>query len=154
MQSVPLPVAILTQASTALALILCFCPQSIAAMPKTKAWPYKISNQKTKAKAKAKAPVQRRLGPHKAIGLMIYDPCMPGGGPCLMVAKMNETLSDLVFAFREEDSPSLGEVTELYFTTLEGKLLPMKTKVAKLMQDGLISDGSEVKIEVRLWVPL
>ncbi len=66
------------------------------------------------------------------------------------VPKINETLSDLIACFREEDSPSLGEVTELYFTTLEGKLLPMKTKLAKLMQDGLISDGLEVKIQVRL----
>ena len=84
----------------------------------------------------------------ETIKLMVYDPCMPEVSEYEM--SMNHTLNDLVADFREEDSPSFGEVTELY-VTVKGELIPMKTKVAKLIQDGLISDGSYIVIQVRGW---
>jgi hypothetical protein len=102
---------------------------------------------KTKAKTKAKA---------KAIKLRVLDTPMTFKEEWVECeVKMKETLSDLVAFIREdeEDAQADGEgLSDLsYVTTVEGKRISMKMKVAKLVQDGLISDGSSILIKVPLW---
>ena len=97
---------------------------------------------KTKAKTNAKA---------KAIKLRVLDtPTTFKEEWVECEVKMKETLSDLVAFIREdeEDAQADGEgLSELYVTTVEGKLIPMKVKIIKLIQDGWICDGAKLLID-------
>jgi hypothetical protein len=100
-----------------------------------------MPKNKKKAEAKAKA---------KAIKLRLDDPQGIGGEGEFEV-KMDQTLSDLADIIREDDDDFIwslwGLLEWMYFTTVEGKLIPMKVTVAKLIQDGLISDGQKLLVE-------
>jgi hypothetical protein len=65
--------------------------------------------------------------------------------------KMDQTLSDLAFFLREDGEDmrwiSWGTLVELWFTTVDGTPIPMNVTVAKLIQDGLISDGAKLLLE-------
>ncbi len=104
---------------------------------------------KTKAKTKAKA---------KAIKLRVLDThmtCKEEWVECEV--KMKETLSDLVAFIREdeEDAQADGEgLSELCVTTVEGKHIPKYLKLVKLIQDGLISDGSYILIQLGCWAAM
>jgi hypothetical protein len=71
---------------------------------------------------------------------------------------VKDTLSDLV-ALIKEDSDAWEYVRtdgedlyEMYVRRAVGlKSIPMKMKIAKLVKDGLISDGSHILFHVRQW---
>ncbi len=122
-----------------------------------------MAKKKAKTKAKAKAPAAR-LEPRRtyclldrlaAIKLIVKD-TIPDDGSVFEIGwneyevSLTETLSDLLdFITTGGEDAADGE--DYYFTTLEGKRIPMTVKIAKLMQDGLISDGSYILIQVRGW---
>ena len=121
-------------------LVLCvvlvtYCKR---AMPKNK-----------KAEAKARPSKARPFA--KTIMLKLDDPLF-GDKECEFRLKMDETLSDLADGVRQGDDLfdikwlSWGPLAEMWFTTVEGTLIPMNVAVAKLIQDGLISDGAKLLI--------
>jgi hypothetical protein len=111
-----------------------------------------MSMAKTKATTMAKLKATARA---KAIKLMVKDNAFTEEWEEFAVG-MKDTLSDLVAFIREDGEAYFqadGEdLYELYVTTAVGlKSIPMKVKIAKLIQDGLISDGSHVLFHIRPW---
>jgi hypothetical protein len=111
-----------------------------------------MSMAKTKATTMAKTKATARA---KAIKLMVNDNAFTEEWEEYAVG-MKDTLSDLVAFIREDGEAYFqadgADLNELYVTTAVGlKSIPMKVKIAKLIQDGLISDGSHVLFHIRPW---
>ncbi len=108
---------------------------------------------KTKATTMAKLKATARA---KAIKLMVKDNAFTEEWEEFAVG-MKDTLSDLVAFIREdeEDAQADGEgLSELCVTTVEGKHIPKGMKIIKLIQDGLISDGSYILIQLGCWAAM
>mgnify|MGYP007013035095 FL=1 len=128
-------------------------------MPTTKTKTKTKAKTKAKAKAKAKAEAKAKAKA-KTIKLMVkdtgyLDECVAEFEE--YEVQMNDTLSDLVAFIREdeEDAQADGEgLSELCVTTVEGKHIPKGMKIIKLIQDGFISDGSYILIQLGCWAAM
>ena len=104
---------------------------------------------KTKATTMAKLKATARA---KAIKLMVKDNAFTEEWEEFAVG-MKDTLSDLVAFIREDEADGEG-LSELCVTTVEGKHIPTGVKIIKLIQDGFISDGSYILIQLGCWAAM